>query len=216
MIDLYTWTTPNGRKISILLEELGVPYEAHGVDITAGQQHDPAFRKVAPAGRIPAIRDRETGQVMMESGAIMLYLAERFGRFVPRGDDRWRCIEWLMWQMGSMGPFLGQAHHFLHYNPGVSDYGAKRYHAEAERIYATLNTQLRGREFVVGAGAGEYSIADMAIWPWVSRFQWHEIDLNGYPEVRRWYVALAGREAVQKGYHQPFFVNEVPIPADPG
>lgn len=212
MIDLYSWTTPNGRKVSILLEELGVDYAAHAIDITNGEQFDPEFLKIAPNNRIPAIVDHDTGLHLMESGAIMMYLAEKHGRFMPSGDERWRAIEWLMWQMGGLGPMLGQVHHFVKYNRGKSEYAEERYAKEGHRLYRVLDGRLEGRHFIAGEGRGEYSIADMACWPWISRFEWQEVDLNDYPNVRDWYVRIAERPAVQKGYHVPKFVNDVPFP----
>jgi GST-like protein len=158
MIDLYTWTTPNGRKVSILLEELRVEYTAHAVNIGNDEQFDPAFLGIAPNNKIPAIIDREAGVELMESGAIMLYLAEKHGRFLEVGEGRLRVIEWLMWQMGGIGPFLGQVHHFLKFNPGKAPYAEERFTKEARRLYGVLDRRLEGREFV----AGEYSIADMA------------------------------------------------------
>ena len=208
MIDLYTWTTPNGRKVSILLEELGVEYAAHGVNISKDEQFDPAFLSIAPNNKIPAIVDREAGVELMESGAIMLYLAEKYGRFLEVGEGRLRVIEWLMWQMGGIGPFLGQVHHFLKFNPGKAPYAEERFSKEARRLYGVLDRRLEGREFV----AGEYSIADMAIWPWISRFEWQQIDLHEFPNVCEWYVRIAGRPAVQRGYQVPKFINEVPMP----
>ena len=208
MIDLYTWTTPNGRKVSILLEELGVEYAAHGVNISKDEQFDPAFLAISPNNKIPAIIDREAGVELMESGAIMLYLAEKYGRFLEVGEGRLRVIEWLMWQMGGIGPFLGQVHHFLKFNPGKAPYAEERFSKEARRLYGVLDRRLEGREFV----AGEYSIADMAIWPWISRFEWQQIDLHEFPNVCEWYVRIAGRPAVQRGYQVPKFINEVPMP----
>lgn len=206
MIDFYTWTTPNGRKVSILLEELGLDYRTHAVDITRGDQDDPAFREVSPNGKIPAIRD--DGLTLMESGAILLYLAEKHGRFLPAGDDRWRAVEWLMWQMGGAGPMLGQVHHFVKYNPGKAPYAEERFGAEARRLYGVLDARLTGRDYV----AGEYSIADMAIWPWISRFEWQGVDLGDFPAVRDWYVRLAERPAVRRGYDVPRFVTAIPMP----
>ena len=208
MIDLYTWTTPNGRKVSILLEELGVEYAAHGVNISKDEQFDPAFLAISPNNKIPAIIDREAGVELMESGAIMLYLAEKYGRFLEVGEGRLRVIEWLMWQMGGIGPFLGQVHHFLKFNPGKAPYAEERFSKEARRLYGVLDRRLEGREFV----AGEYSIADMAIWPWISRFEWQQIDLNEFPNVRDWYVRIAERPAVQRGYQVPKFMTDVPMP----
>ncbi|MBV0911936.1 glutathione S-transferase family protein [Anianabacter salinae] len=208
MIDLYTWTTPNGRKVSILLEELGIDYTALAVDITKDEQFTPEFLAISPNNKIPAIRDEASGLTLMESGAILVWLAQREGRFLPEGDGYWRAMEWLMWQMGGFGPMLGQAHHFLRFNKGTSDYAEKRFGSEAARLYRVLNDRLTGRDFV----ADEYSIADMAIWPWVSRFEWQEIDLNAFPNVRDWYLRLADRPAVQRGYDVPRKVGDIPLP----
>ncbi|GAB5377382.1 MAG: glutathione S-transferase N-terminal domain-containing protein [Acuticoccus sp.] len=212
MIDLYTWTTPNGRKVSILLEELGVDYTVHPINITKDEQFAPEFLKIAPNNRIPAIVDRDTDMALMESGAIMLYLAEKHGRFLPGGVDRWPAIEWLMWQMGGFGPMLGQVHHFVKYNRGKSAYAEERYAREARRLYRVLDGRLEGRDFIAGHGRGEYSIADMASWPWVSRFEWQEVDLGEYPNVRDWYVRIAERPATQRGYDVPHHVSDVPMP----
>ena len=209
MIDLYTWTTPNGRKVSIMLEELGVDYTAHPINISKDEQFAPDFLKIAPNNRIPAIVDHETGVQMMETGAIMLYLADKYGKFMPKGEkDRWAAIEWLMWQMGGLGPMLGQVHHFVKYNKGKSAYAEERYSKEAHRLYGVLDRRLEGQEYIVG----DYSITDMACWPWISRFEWQEIDLNDYPNVRDWYVRIAERPAVQKGYQVPKYVTDVPMP----
>lgn len=213
MIDLYTWSTPNGRKVSIMLEECGLDYTVYPVDIRNHEQHRPAFVQISPNSKIPAIVDREAGVSLMESGAILLYLAEKTGKLLPpSGPARLRVIEWLMWQMGGLGPMLGQAHHFLHFNPGKAAYAEERYHSEAERLYRVLDGQLRDHEFV----AGEYSVADVSIWPWVSRFEWQRIDLDDFPNVRRWYEALAARPAVQKGYDVPEKTNPVPMPVERG
>ena len=210
MIDLYTWTTPNGRKASILLEELELPYKAIPIDITKDEQFAPDFLKISPNNKIPAIVDHDNGFTLMESGAILVYLAEKAGRLIPSSaEGRMRTLEWLNWQMGGFGPMLGQAHHFLKYNPGVSDYAEERFSKEARRLYGVLDRRLDGREFVVD----EYSIADIAIWPWVSRFEWQRIDLEDYPNVMRWYLAIAERPAVQRGYHVPAYVNDIPMPA---
>ena len=209
MIDLYTWTTPNGRKASIALEEMGLDYKAHPINIGEGEQFAPDFLKISPNNKIPAIVDNDTGQSLMESGAILLYLAEKTGRFMPTDTQgRWQAMEWLMWQMGGFGPILGQVHHFVHYNPGKAPYAEERFGKEAARIYKVLDTHLATRDFV----AGDYSVADMAIWPWASRFEWQEINLNDYANVRDWYVRIAERPAVQAGYQVPKFVNDVPMP----
>ncbi len=209
MIDLYTWTTPNGRKVSILLHELGLPYEAHAIDIGKDEQFAPDFLRISPNNKIPAIVDRDTGLELMESGAILLYLAEKAGRLLPQeGEARWRVIEWLMWQMGGIGPFLGQAHHFLHYNKGKAPYAEERFRNEARRLYGVLDRRLADADYV----AGDYSIADIAIWPWTARFAWQEVDLNDFPNVRRWYLSIAARPAVQAGYHVPKFTQDIPMP----
>ena len=209
MIDLYTWTTPNGRKASITLEELGIPYTAHAVDIGKDEQFKPDFLKIAPNNRIPAIVDRDTGISLMETGAIMIYLADKTGQLLPKsGEARYRVIEWLMWQMGGIGPMLGQVHHFVKYNPGKSPYAEERYSKEAARLYGVLDRRLANREFV----ADDYSIADIAIWPWISRFEWQQIDMTRYPNVKRWYETIAKRPAVQRGYKVPKDVGEIPLP----
>lgn len=210
MIDLYSWSTPNGRKISIALEEMGLAYEVHPVDIDAGEQHRAEFLAISPNNKIPAIVDRDSGRSLMESGAILLYLAEKSGRFLPAGDGRWTAIEWLMWQMGGFGPVLGQAHHFLRDRPGRAPYAEERFRAEAQRLYGVLDARLAGRDFV----AGSYSVADMAIWPWAARFPRHQVDLADFPNVRAWYLRIADRPAVQRGYHVPEKVGEIPMPAD--
>lgn len=207
MIDLYTWTTPNGRKVSILLEELGVPYTAHAIDIGSDDQFQPDFLKISPNNKIPAIVDRDNGLTLMESGAIMMYLADKYSKFIPAsGDDRWRVVEWLMWQMGGYGPILGQGHHFLHFNAGKSDYAEERFYNEANRLYGVLDKRLEGRDYIVD----DYSIADMACWPWASRFEWHKVDITKYPNVVAWYNRIKERPAVQKGYQVPIDRGSIP------
>ncbi|MCH8183533.1 MAG: glutathione S-transferase N-terminal domain-containing protein [Proteobacteria bacterium] len=209
MIDLYTFTTPNGRKVSIMLEELELPYTAHTIDITKGDQMAPEFLKISPNNKIPAIVDHDNGVSMMESGAIMLYLAEKTGKFIPTSDQgRWAHMEWLMLQMGGIGPMLGQTHHFVKYNPGKAPYAEERYLNENKRIYGVLDKRLADHEYLVD----EYSVADMATWPWISRFDWQTMDLNEYPNLKRWYLAIAERPAVQRGYHVPKKVQEIPMP----
>ena len=209
MIDFYSWTTPNGRKVSILLEELGIDYTTHAIDITNDDQLAPDFIAISPSNKIPAIVDQDNGQTLMESGAIMIYLAEKYDRFIPKDPQkRWQTIEWLMWQMGGLGPMAGQTHHFLKYNQGVSEYAEKRFQTETKRLYGVLDKQVGKNGFI----AGEYSIADMACWPWISRFEWQQIDLNGFPELKRWYTEIASRPAVQKGYHVPKFTQDIPSP----
>lgn len=209
MIDFYTWTTPNGRKVSILLEELGVPYNPIAINISKDEQFQPHFLEIAPNNKIPAIHDHETGVKMMETGAIMLYLAEKYGKFIGEGNDRLKAIEWLMWQMGGLGPMAGQAHHFLKFNKGKAPYAEERYGSETKRLYRVLNERLIGRDFIVGA---EYTIADMACWPWISRFEWQEIDLNEFPALRDWYVRIAERPATKRGYDVPKETTPIPMP----
>jgi GST-like protein len=212
MIELYTWSTPNGRKISIALEELGWDYTVYPVDITQGEQRNPAFIALSPNKKIPAIVDTENGQSLMESGAILLYLAKKSGQLIPAETSRyWETIEWLMWQMAGPGPMLGQIHHFVKFNPGKSAYAQDRYLTEGHRLYSVLDKKLQDREFVVG----EYSIADIALWPWISRFEWQTIDITQYPNVTRWYLSIASRPAVQRGYHVPRRVNDIPLPISP-
>ncbi|MBN8958008.1 MAG: glutathione S-transferase N-terminal domain-containing protein [Rhizobiales bacterium] len=209
MIDLYTWTTPNGRKVSIALEELGLPYQVHAIDISKDEQFAPDFLKISPNNRIPAIVDRDNNFSLMESGAILLYLAEKAGKLLPTDmQKRYRVIEWLMWQMGGAGPMLGQVHHFVKYNPGKAPYAEERYLKEAKRLYGVLDKQLAAHEFV----AGDYSVADIAIWPWISRFEWQTMDLSQFPNVKRWYTAIANRPAVQKGYQVPKDMGPIPMP----
>jgi GST-like protein len=209
VIDLYSWTTPNGRKVSIALEELGLPYKAHPIDIGKDEQFAPDFLKISPNNRIPAIIDRDNNMSLFESGAILIYLGDKTGRLLPRdGESRYRVIEWLMWQMGGIGPMIGQAHHFLRQNPGKAPYAEERYHKEALRLYGVLDRRLEGRNYM----AGDYSIADIATWPWISRFEWHKVDLNQFPNVKRWYVSIAKRPAVQKGYQVPKDTGPVPMP----
>ena len=209
MIDFYTWTTPNGRKVSIMLEELGLPYTTHAINIGEGEQMAPDFLKIAPNNKIPAIVDNDNGMTLMESGAILMYLAEKTGKFLPTvADARWHTIEWLMWQMGGPGPFLGQVHHFVKYNKGKSAYAEERYLTEARRLYGVLDRRPADHEYIVD----DYSIADIAVWPWISRFDWQTLNLNDYPNVKRWYLDIAARPAVQTGFHIPKKVQEIPMP----
>ncbi len=208
MIELYTWSTPNGRKVSIMLEELALAYEVHSIDIGKGDQFEPDFLRISPNNKIPAIRDTETGLTIFESGAILVYLAEKTGRFMAaEGEAHWRTMEWLMWQMGGFGPMLGQAHHFLKYNVGKAPYAEERYGTEAKRLYGVLDRRLAEVDYV----AGDYSIADMAIFPWAARFGWQGINFDDYPNVKRWYLDIAERPAVQKGYGVPK-ADEIPMP----
>lgn len=208
MIDLYTWSTPNGRKVSIMLEELGLPYQTHPINITQDEQFTPAFLAISPNNKIPAIVDREADDLcLMESGAILIYLAEKHKKFLPAdGLARWRALEWLMWQMGGAGPMLGQAHHFFHFNPDKSEYAKARYTNEAKRLYQVLDKQLSEHAYLAG---DEYSIADIATWPWISRFQWQGVNFSDYPNALRWYREIAARPAVKRGFVVP---NDAAIP----
>ena len=210
MIDLYTWGTPNGRKVSIALEEMDLEYQVHPINIGKDDQFAPEFLAFSPNNKIPAIRDGET--TIFESGAILLYLARKSGQFLATegSAEYWKTLEWLMWQMGGYGPMMGQAHHFLQFNPGLSDYAEKRYGAEAQRLTSVLDKRLENSEFVAG---DDLSIADFAVWPWTSRFDFQRIDLNQYPHVKRWYLQLASRPAFLRGYDQPASGNTIPLPA---
>lgn len=206
MIDLYTWPTPNGRKVSIALEEMDLEYRCHAVNLQEQEQFKPEFLKISPNNKIPALVDHDTDQSIMESGAILIYLAEKCASFW--GDDRYSTLQWLMWQMGGLGPMLGQVHYFKKYNAGKSVYAEERFFNEALRLYGVLDKRLEAEEYL----SGSYSIADMAVWPWVSRFEWQSIDLAEFVNVCRWYEAIAARYAVSRGYHQPMFVNDIPMP----
>ena len=213
MYDIYNWPTSNGRKINIAVEELEVEYKIHPIAIGKGDQFSAEFTELNPNQKIPAVIDQDgpDGQpyTMFESGAILMYLAEKHGKLIPTDmTKRYEVIQWLMFQMGGVGPMLGQAHHFLKYNQGKAPYAEKRYRDEANRLYSVLDRRLESREFL----SGSYSIADMATWPWISRYEWQEIDFGLYPNLKRWYLEIASRPAVQRGYQVPMFVNEIPIP----
>ncbi|WP_404379956.1 glutathione S-transferase N-terminal domain-containing protein [Caenispirillum salinarum] len=201
MIELYYWPTPNGWKISILLEELGLPYTVHPVNITKGEQFAPEFLKISPNNRMPAIVDTQPKDggapvSVFESGAIMQYLAEREGRFLPTDVRRRVAVnEWLFWQIGGLGPMAGQAHHFRNYAPETVQYGIDRYTNEVARLYGVMNRRLEGREYL----ADEYSIADMAAWPWVLPHKNQGQDLNDFPNLKAWFERVGARPAVQKG-----------------
>lgn len=202
VIDLYTWGTPNGRKISVALEEMALPYAVHPIDITQGKQFDEAFLKISPNNRIPAIVDPDGPDgapiSVFESGAILIYLAEKTGRFLP-SDPRARvqAMEWLMWQVGGFGPMPGQVHHFLGVsNPQDQRYGLERYSKETHRLYGVMDKRLATNEFF----AGELSIADFAILGWAWRHERHKVDLSAYPNVKRWYEQMMARPAVKRGF----------------
>jgi len=202
MIDLYTWTTPNGRKVSIMLEECGLPYRVHPVDIGKGEQFKPAFLAINPNNRIPAIVDPDGPDgkpfPLFESGAILIYLAEKTGRFYPQ-KNKYIVLQWLMFQMGGVGPMFGQAHHFMRAKKDEIPYGTERYGAEAKRLYGVLDKRLSETAYL----AEEYSIADIATYPWVARHEWHRTELGDFPNVKRWYDAIGARPAVQRGMAVP-------------
>jgi GSH-dependent disulfide-bond oxidoreductase len=204
MIDLYTWSTPNGRKVSIMLEEVALPYRVHAVNIGRNEQFEPAFVAINPNSKIPAIVDSEgpEGRPMslMESGAILIYLAGKTGRLLPESvRGRYDALQWLMFQMGGVGPMFGQVHHFLRAAKQMVPYGIERYTTETRRLYRVLDAQLAQREFL----ATEYSIADIATYPWVARHEWHKTRLDDYPNVLRWFDAISRRPAVQRGMRVP-------------
>ena len=211
MIDLYTWHTPNGRKVSIMLEEIEMPYEVHSINIAKDEQFQPHFLKISPNNRIPAIVDRDNNYSLFESGAILLYLAEKSGKLIntDNRDDYYRTLEWLMWQMGGVGPMFGQVHHFVKYNKGKSEYSETRYSKEARRLYGVMDKKLSKSQYIAG---NDYSIADISIWPWTARFDWQEIDLNEFPNVTRWYKEISSRPAVQKGWLVPENDQVIPLP----
>jgi GST-like protein len=203
MIDLYTWSTPNGRKASIMLEECALPYRVHPINIGKDEQFKPEFLAIAPNNRIPAIVDQDgpggKPLPLFESGAILIYLAEKTGgRFYPQ-KQRYQVLQWLMWQMGGVGPMFGQAHHFMRAKKDEIPYGSERYGNEAKRLYGVADRHLASHEYF----AGEYSIADIAIYPWTARHEWHRVDLAAYPNVKRWYDKVGSRPAVVKGMNVP-------------
>ena len=200
MIELYTWPTPNGHKVHIVLEELGLPYEVHAVDIGEGDQFKPEFLKISPNNRIPAIVDRDgpggKPLALFESGAILIYLAEKTGRLLaPKGAARYSAVQWLMFQMGGVGPMLGQAHHFRVYAPEKIPYAIERYTNEARRLYAVLDGRLGEAEYLAGA---DYGIADIATFPWLRSWERQGVVLSDYPNVQRWFGAIEKRPAVER------------------
>ncbi len=196
MIELLTANTPNGKKISIMLEEIQFKYKITKININKDEQFKPEFKKISPFSKTPVIIDHENKQSLFESGAILIYLAEKSGKFY-KNSQRTKINQWLMGQMAYIGPMLGQHHQFHHYNPGKSEFGEKRYFKIAERIYKELNERLSKVEFLSG---GEYTIADIATFPWIARHEWHDIGLKKYVNLKRWYQQISEREAVKKGY----------------
>jgi GST-like protein len=201
MIDLYSWATPNGHKVHIMLEETGLPYRVHGINIRTGDQFKPEFLKISPNNRIPAILDHEgpTGKPLslFETGAILIYLAAKSGKFLPADlDARYTALQWLMWQMGGVGPMFGQANHFRAYSVEKITYAIDRYTNEANRLTGVLDRRLAEARYLAG---DEYSIADMAVFPWMRNPERRGIDMNQYPHARRWFDAINARPAVQRG-----------------
>ncbi|MHB8535017.1 MAG: glutathione binding-like protein [Sulfuricaulis sp.] len=213
MIDLYYWTTPNGHKITIFLEETGLPYALKPVNIGKGEQFNPAFLSISPNNRIPAMVDHQPADGgepigIFESGAILHYLASKTGKFLP-ADVRGRTevMQWLFWQMGGLGPMLGQNHHFTQYAPEKIPYAVERYMKETERLYGVLDRRLANRDFI----AREYSIADIAVYPWIVPHRKQRVDLDDFPNVKRWFETLQGRPAVQRAYEIAKRVNVAPV-----
>jgi GST-like protein len=213
MIDLHYWTTPNGHKVTIFLEETGLPYRIIPVNISAGEQFQPEFLAIAPNNRIPAIVDTEPADggpplSLFESGAILQYLAEKTGRFLPDNlRGRAEVMQWLFWQMGGLGPMAGQNHHFVQYAPERIPYAMTRYVNETNRLYGVLNTRLADREFI----AGDYSIADMASYPWIVPYERQQQNLDDFPHLKRWFLAIGARSAVQRAYELARSINRVPV-----
>ena len=204
MIDFYTWSTPNGRKVSIMLEELGLAYDVHPINIGKDEQFTPEFIAISPNSKIPAIIDREGpgGKPMslMESGAILIYLSEKTGKLTPSSArSRYAALQWLMFQMGGVGPMFGQVHHFLRAATEPVPYAIERYTKETRRLYGVLDERLKDEAYL----AGEYSIADIATYPWVARYEWHKTRLEDFPNVKRWFSAMSERPAVQRGMKVP-------------
>ena len=206
MIELLTANTPNGKKISIMLEEINFEYKVTKVNINKNEQFKPDFIKLSPFRKIPVIIDHDSNKSLFESGAILIYLGEKSGKFYDK-DKRTTINQWLMGQMAYVGPLLGQHHQFHHYNPGKSEFGEQRYFKIAKRIYGELDTRLKVSKFLAG---DNYTIADIATWPWLARHEWHDIGLKNYQNLSRWYKEISEREAVIKGY--AFMDKEAIIP----
>ena len=206
MIDLYYSPTPNGRKISILLEEIGVSYKVIMVDLTKGEQFSKEFTSISPSNKIPAIVDHENNQFIFESSAIMLYLAKKFNKFLPK-EYYWEIHQWLMFQTSQVGPLLGQAHQFLYFFPGKSKFAEKKYMDYCKRIYETLERRLENNEYLVN----KYSIADIATWPWIARHERHQININNYVNILRWYKDISRRSAVIAGYNPKGKKEKIPL-----
>ena len=208
MIDLYSANTPNGKKISIMLEEIGYEYKVINIDLNKGDQFKPEFKKISPLSKIPVIIDQDNNKNIFESGAILMYLAEQSGKFYDT-KDRLEINQWLMAQMGYVGPMLGQHHQFHHYNPGKSQFGEERYFKISKRIYEELDERLSKSRFLAGEN---YTIADIGTFPWIARHEWHDIGLKNFKNLTRWYVEISEREAVKKGFK---FMNKDEVPPKP-
>ena len=206
MINLYTWPTPNGRKISILLEELQIPYKVIPINIEKDEQFSKEFSLISPNNKIPVITDLETKTNIFESGAIMLYLANKYRKYLS-DKSYWPIMEWFMFQLTQVGPYLGQAHQFLYYHSGKSKFAENKYINYVKRVYRTLDSRLENSEYL----GIEYSIADIATWPWVARFERHRVDLKNYPNVLRWYKLISKRSAVIKGYNVVGKFEKIPL-----
>ena len=206
MIELFSADTPNGKKISIMLEEISYEYKLTKIDISSGEQFKSEFIKISPFSKIPVIIDHDVNETIFESGAILIYLAEKSKKFYDK-EDRLKINQWLMAQMGYIGPMIGQHHQFHYYNPGKSDFGEERYFKITKKIYQDLNDRLANSKYLAGK---KYSIADIATWPWIARHEWHDIGLKKYENLSRWYLDIANREAVIKGYD--FFKKDLVIP----
>ena len=207
MIDLYSSATPNGRKISIMLEELGVEYNPIFINLEKKEQFSEDFSRISPSNKIPVIVDKNNNQTIFESGAILLYLAKKYNKFLD-DDNYWEIVQWVFFQMAYVGPMLGQAHQYLFYNPGKSKFAEEKTKGYAKHIYEILNKKLSEQEYF----SNKYSIADIAIWPWIARFERHQVDLNNYPNVLRWYLQISKRPAVIKGYNVVGNFFEIPKP----
>ena len=208
MIELFTANTPNGKKISIMLEEIGYEYKVNSIDLNKGEQFNPEFKKISPFSKIPVIKNLESNEIIFESGAILIYLAEKSGKYL-NSKNRNNVIQWLMAQMGYVGPILGQHHQFHHYNPGKSEFGEERYFRISKSIYKDLDSRLSNSKYLAG---DDYSIADIATWPWIARHDWHDIGLKNHNSLCRWYVEIANRSAVKKGYDYLNKGEKIPMP----
>ena len=206
MIELFTADTPNGKKISIMLEEIGYKYKLTKVDLSAGEQFNPEFIKISPFSKIPVIIDHDHNESIFESGAILIYLAEKSEKFYDK-QDRLKINQWLMAQMGYVGPMIGQHHQFHHYNPGKSEFGEERYFKITKKIYQDLENRLENSKYLAGE---KYSIADIATWPWIARHEWHDIGLKKFKNLSQWYLDIASRDAVIKGYDLYKNGSEIP------